>query len=78
MKTLVSVFQLIPSLVGVIQSFEAAVPLPQQGKAKLDAVLQIVGGIAGEISKDLLPAVTTAINVIVGLFNATGVFRKTV
>ncbi len=75
MKTLIQIVQMLPSLISAVKAAEEFVPQPGQGKSKLDFVLGVISDTVGEIG-DLIPAVTKIVARIVGLANATGVFRK--
>ena len=75
MANFLKIFQLIPTIIAVVQALEQAIPLPGQGKAKLDAVLAMIQQIDGPLATGILPAVTGIISTIVGAFNATGVFK---
>lgn len=79
-KTILSLF---PLIVQAITTVEAQVSISGQGAAKLDLIKQVLSGSA-EISDDMSngkfdqvwPAVQKTIGAVVGLFNATGVFKK--
>lgn len=73
MNNVMTILALIPSLIKAIKAIEEAIPLPGQGKAKLDAVLEIVSTADATI-KGILPLVTSAIATLVKLFNSTGIF----
>jgi hypothetical protein len=81
---LIAILQLLPAIIGAVQSIEAAVPIPAAGKAKLDLVLGTVTdvynteqAIQKQLPSDkLVPLVTGAITRVVTSFNALGVFKK--
>jgi hypothetical protein len=72
---LLRLIQLIPALIAAIKAIEDALLISGQGKAKLDAVVEIVTT-ADESLKSILPLVTSAIGTLVRLFNASGVFGR--
>jgi len=84
MKTLLLIMNLFPLLLSAVKAVEEAVPLPGQGKKKLDLVLDIVKS-AYDAGDDLLKSfawdrvVQVAIPMIakiVGALNDLGVFKK--
>lgn len=75
MKTLIAVLQLIPALISAIKAAEEFIPLPGMGQQKLDMVLGVITDTYADASS-IIPAVTKAVARIVGLANATGVFKK--
>ena len=75
MNQVIVILQLIPSLIAAIQAVESAVPGNGAGKDKLNAVLAIITGIDTAMAA-LVPQLTTTITALVGLFNATGMFKK--
>lgn len=75
MQTLIMILKLIPSIIATIKAMEEFVPLPQQGKMKLDCILSIITDVYGD-AKTLVPEITKVINNLVKLANATGVFQK--
>jgi len=84
MSTLLIILRIFPLVLAAIRSIEEAVPLPGQGKKKLDLVLDILrtaydGGM--EVAKDcswekLVTIVVPMITKIVGLHNELGLFQK--
>lgn len=84
MSTLIAMLQLLPAIIGAVQSVEAAVPLPAAGKAKLDLVLGTVTDVynAEQSIQKQLPSdhmvslVTSAITRVVSAFNTLGIFKK--
>jgi len=85
MSTLLIILRILPLVLDAIRSIEAAIPLPGQGKKKLDLVLDILrtaydGGVADaarEISwEKLVTIVVPMIAKIVGLHNELGLFQK--
>lgn len=75
MGTLLKVMQLLPVIFSAVKTAEEFIPLPGQGKAKLDFIISTIQAVAGEVS-DLIPAITKVISLVVELFNKTGVFKK--
>lgn len=65
--------QILPALIQTIQAIEAAIPGNGQGKAKLDAVIQIMQAVNDTVKQLPLEQI---ISTLVNLFNATGVFKK--
>jgi len=84
MNTLLTVLKLLPVLLSVVKAVEEAIPLPGQGKKKLDLVLDVLksGYDAGtDLStsfsyEKLVALVVPMIARIVDLHNALGLFRK--
>jgi len=85
MSTLLIILRILPLVLDAIRSIEAAIPLPGQGKKKLDLVLDILrtaydGGVvdaARELSwEKLVTIVVPMIAKIVGLHNELGLFQK--
>ncbi|OFW00554.1 MAG: hypothetical protein A3G20_03685 [Acidobacteria bacterium RIFCSPLOWO2_12_FULL_59_11] len=86
MKTLLLIMNLFPLLLSAVKAIEEAVPLPGQGKKKLDLVLDIVKS-AYDAGDDLLKGfawdkvVQVAIPMItriVASLNDLGLFKKSV
>lgn len=77
-----TVLALLPAIIEAIKAIEAAIPGTGNGKAKLEAVRQILeaaSALAGEATNQfaaLWPALSAAIGAMVALFNSTGVFKK--
>lgn len=84
MKTLLAVFQLFPVLLAAVRAVEEAVPLPGQGKKKLDLVLEILKSAydtATDLKREfsfekLVTIVVPMIARIVALHNELGLFQK--
>ena len=84
MTTLLALLQLLPAIIGAVQSVETAVPLPASGKTKLDLVLGTVTdvynaeeSIRKQIPNDqLIGMVTSTVGRVVTTFNALGIFKK--
>lgn len=75
MKTLIMLLQLIPSIIAAVRAAEDFVPIPGQGKSKLDFVLGVITDVY-EGAKDLIPGVIKIISRVVDLGNLTGVFKS--
>ena len=84
MKTLLLAIKLLPLVLEVVRAVEAALPLPGQGKKKLDLVLDVIKS-AYDASTDLTASfsyeklvtlVVPMIARIVDLHNALGLFQK--
>ena len=84
MNTLLTVLKLLPLLLTAVKAVEEAIPLPGQGKKKLDLVLDVLKSaydastdLAASFSYEKLVAlVVPMIARIVDLHNALGLFRK--
>jgi hypothetical protein len=74
MGTLLKVLQLIPTITAVVKALEAELPIPNQGKSKLDFILGVVSDLYKD-STDLIGPITTVVTRLVGLFNAVGMFK---
>ena len=74
MNTLLTVLGMIPTLIKAIQAVEELVPLPGNGKAKLDLVTGIISDVYPDASK-IQPQVSTVISRIVAFANALGIFK---
>lgn len=70
-----NVIALIPTIIEIIKQIEAALPMSGAGKEKLNAVLDIITALDSTFGS-LVPQLTAVINVLVKLFNSTGVFTK--
>jgi len=85
MNTLFAILKLLPLVLTAVKAVEEAIPLPGQGKKKLDLVLDILrtaydGGldVAREFSwEKLVTIVVPMITKIVDLHNELGLFQKT-
>ena len=75
MGNIVIILQLIPALITALKAIEDAIPGSGMGEQKLAAVRAMLEVIDGSISK-LWPQISGVIGVLVNLFNATGVFKK--
>ena len=84
MKTALNILKLFPLLLGIVRAVEEAIPLPDQGKKKLDLVLDILKTAydgSNELSRafsfeNLVAIVVPMIARIVDLNNELGLFQK--
>ena len=84
MTTILTALKLLPLVLSAVKAVEEAIPLPGQGKRKLDLVLDVIQSaynastdLAKEFSFEKLVAlVVPMINQIVALHNALGLFQK--
>jgi len=79
LKTIIS---LLPIIIDAVKAIEAAFPQGGQGAAKLEAIRATVAA-AHEAATDvsgsfaaIWPAIQSAVGAVVGIANATGVFKK--
>jgi hypothetical protein len=83
MNPLLIILQIFPLALAAIQAVESAIPLPGEGKQKLDLVLDVLksgfdasAGLSRQFSWDALVAVVVPmIAKIVALHNALGLFK---
>ena len=75
MQNLMLVIKLIPVIIELLKTIEAAIPEQGQGAAKLAAVRQILE-LTDDSIKEAWPMVQGVIEVLVKTFNTTGVFKK--
>ena len=84
MNTFLIVLKLFPLILSIVRAVEDAIPLPGQGKMKLDLVLDILktayegsSSLAADFSWDKLVAIVVPmVGKIVDLHNALGLFQK--
>ena len=84
MKKLIAIFKLFPVILAAVRAVEEAIPLPGQGRKKLDLILDVVktaydGGsdLAHQFSFDKLVAIIIPIiTKIVNLHNELGLFSQ--
>ncbi|MCC6366342.1 MAG: hypothetical protein IT165_22725 [Bryobacterales bacterium] len=84
MNMLLTALKLLPLVLAAVKAVEEAIPLPGQGKHKLDLVLDVIKSayeastsLSKEFSLDkLITLVVPMINQIVALHNALGLFQK--
>ena len=85
MNTLFAILKLLPLVLTAVKAVEDAIPLPGQGKKKLDLVLDILRtaydsgpDVTREFSwEKLVTIVVPMITKIVDLHNELGLFQKT-
>lgn len=75
MQTVLTILQLIPSIIKVIQAIEEALPQAGIGAEKLAAIRQMLEVMYEGIT-DLWPTIEKIIAILVTLFNKTGAFEK--
>ncbi len=75
MGNIVIILQLIPALITALKAIEEAIPGSGKGEQKLSAIRGILEAVDGSITS-LWPQISSVISVLVNLFNATGVFKK--
>jgi len=84
MNLLLTALKLLPLVLAAVKAVEEAIPLPGQGKQKLDLVLDVIKSAydaSTSLSKEfsiekLITLVVPMINQIVALHNALGLFQK--
>jgi len=84
MKTALAILKLFPLVLGIVRAVEDAIPLPGQGKKKLDLVLDILktaydgsSELSNNFSWDRLVAIVVPmIARFVDLNNELGLFQK--
>lgn len=84
MNMLLTALKLLPLVLAAVKAVEEAIPLPGQGKQKLDLVLDVIKSAyeaSTSLSKEfsiekLIILVVPMINQIVALHNALGLFQK--
>lgn len=75
LTSVTTVLQLLPSIITAIRAIEDAIPGKGLGEQKLAAIREILEAASGQMAL-FWPLIEKAIGVLVGLFNATGVFSK--
>lgn len=75
MEKIMMIAKLLPVLIDIIKSIEAAIPGSSKGEAKLAAVREILETVDAGVGQ-LWPTIEKVIGVIVKVFNTTGVFQK--
>jgi hypothetical protein len=84
MNTLINIFRIFPLVLAAVKAVENAIPLPGQGKKKLDLVLDVLRtayNASSDLSKqfsfaDLAMLVTQMVGKMVDLHNVLGLFDK--
>ncbi len=84
MKSFLTIFNSLPAILQSVTAIEAAIPVPQAGKQKLDLILNAAATAWGatqvtqQISQNqMLNSVAAITNLTVATLNATGVFKNT-
>jgi hypothetical protein len=75
MNTLLVILNLIPAIIKVLKAIEEAIPMPGQGAAKLDTVIEVLTTTDATL-QPMIPQIKTTVGALVRLLNATGVFKK--
>ena len=75
MKNVLLILQIVPALIAVVKAIEEAASQAGIGKEKLEAVRQILEAAYSGVS-EIWPYLEQIIGVVVGFFNAVGVFKK--
>ena len=86
MNTLLIILRIFPLVLAAVQAVEQAIPLPGQGKKKLDLVLDVLKSaydagtdLSASFSwEKLLTVVVPMVGKIVDLHNALGLFQRSV
>ena len=84
MKNVLAILKLLPELLAAIRAVEEAIPLPGQGRKKLEFILDImklVHEASAEISREvtwdrLVALIVPVITRVVGFYNEVGIFTK--
>jgi len=84
MKKLITILKLFPVILGAVKAVEEAIPLPGQGRKKLDLILDVIktvyddgSDLARDFSWDKLVAIVVPmIAKIVDLHNQLGLFSQ--
>jgi hypothetical protein len=77
MKTFLTIVGMVPALIQLLKGIEEAIPTTGLGAEKLAAVKAIIEATC-DGATTLWPAIEKTINALVGLFNAGGVFVKSI
>ena len=75
MNNLMTILKLLPAIIEAIKAIELAVPEGTSGKIKLQAIIDIATQVDSTVS-NIIPQLISTISVVVGMFNAIGVFKK--
>ena len=75
MNAFTIILNIIPQIIAAMKAIEAAIPIPQAGKDKLDAVINIITGLDSTLVQ-YVPQIQGVVSILVKVFNATGVFSK--
>lgn len=77
MNTVLQIAQLFLAVKEIVQVIEQSMPEGGRGREKLVAAKQLLS-LAGVITEAAAPLVDSVIAIVVSLYNATGVFKKSV
>lgn len=81
MSTFLAYLKLLPAIIDAVIAIERAVPIPGQGKAKIDLILALIQQLSAEIHDipiaSLTATVSNVITTVVAFLNAVGVFHTT-
>lgn len=75
MKTFLQVMAMLPGIISAVKQAEEFIPLPGQGKAKLDFTLGVISDTV-DAAGEILPVVAKVVARVVDLANATGAFQN--
>ena len=75
MKNALIILQLIPALISIISSLEAAIPMSGQGKVKVDMVKNFIN-VSSDTLAEIWPAVEKIVEIFVTGMKAVGVFKN--
>ena len=75
MKNALIILQLIPAIIAIINSLEAAIPMSGQGKVKLDMVKNFIN-VSSDTLAEIWPAVEKIVEIFVTGMKAVGVFKS--
>lgn len=75
MEKVLIILKLLPAIIIAIKAIEEAIPEQGKGEAKLAAIRAMLEQIDGSMAV-LWPQIAGVVSVLVGLFNAVGVFKK--
>lgn len=83
MKSFLSIFNALPAVIQSVSAIEAAIPVPQAGKQKLDLILNAASTawaasqVEQQVSQNqMINSVAAMTNLTVSTMNALGVFKK--
>lgn len=74
MNAFLTILQALPAIIAVLKALEAAVPGQGQGKAKLDAAIELITAADAALAQ-YVPQLTNVIGTLVALFNRVGSFQ---
>jgi len=77
MKNVLMLLQIIPAVISIITSLEAAIPMSGQGKIKLELVKSFLN-VASDTMNEIWPAVEKIVSIFVTTANNIGLFKAKV